>query len=132
MRFFPWAWVLSFALAIPIGGAWMAWHALAPHTAPAPSAGLVQFEYGQYDSYGTPSFTVTVDNGNAAAVTVHTVSVRFTDQQNTAYVITDVTEQTTATVAGGQSQQLTFSAPTAVANTGVLDRNVGVTVTDWS
>jgi hypothetical protein len=99
---------------------------------PAPQAMLVHFEYGQYTSYGNPSFTVTVDNGNDSPVTVHTVTVRFTDEQGAAHLITDVTEQASATVAGGQAQQLSFAAPPDVVNTGVLDRNVGVTVTDWS
>ena len=87
---------------------------------------------GQFSSYGTPSFRVAADNGNAAPVTVHSVTVEFVNDQ-TGRVIASVTEQVgAAVIPGGQSQAITGQAPAAVANAGTEDRWISVTVTGWS
>jgi hypothetical protein len=92
---------------------------------------VVTFSDGAYSSYGAPSFSVDATNTGGSAEVIHTVRVRFVNQQ-TAQVIADVTEQVGATVLPGQGQTLTYSAPQAVTNTGIADRWVDVTVTGWS
>ena len=93
-------------------------HVIDHHAPPAPIAQLVTFSDGSFSSYGTPSFRVAATNGNAAPVTVHSVTVEFVNDQ-TGRAIATVTEQVGATVIpGGQSQAITGQAPAAVANCG--------------
>jgi hypothetical protein len=126
-------WALCFMLAIPIAAVGAAFHALSgPHKPPQTYPFLVTFTDGGYDGYGTPSFEVSADNGNAAAVTVRKVTVEFVNDQ-TGQEICSVTERVGATVIpGGQTQTLSGAAPAAVANTAAEDRQIGVTVTGWS
>jgi hypothetical protein len=103
------------------------------HTGSPASQGpaVMTFDGGTYSSYGAPSFSVDATNDGASAGVIHTVRVKFVNQQ-TAQVIADVTEQADATVLAGQGQTLTYSAPQAVTNTGIADKWVDVTVTGWS
>jgi hypothetical protein len=124
-------WLLCFALALPIGGAWMLWHAASHHPT---AAAAVTFSGGTYSSYGTPSFSVDATNAGGSASTVHTLTVQFVNER-TAQVITSVTEQADTTVPAGQGRTLTYSAPQAVAGPdgpAVNDRDILVTVTSWS
>ena len=125
-------WALCFALALPIAGIAALFHAVDHHAPPAPMAQLVTFDNGWYSGYGTPTFNVDATNSNAAAVTVHSVTVEFVNDQ-TGQEIASVTERVGATVVpGGQSQTLSGAAPQAVANAGTEDRRISVTVTGWS
>ena len=125
-------WALCFALALPIAGIAALFHAVDHHAPPAPIAQLVTFDNGWYSDYETPTFDVDVTNSNAAAVTVHSVTVEFVNDQ-TGQEITSVTERVAATtIPGGQSQTLSGAAPQAVANAGTEDRRISVTVTGWS
>ena len=74
-------WALCFALALPIAGVWALFHAVDHHAPPAPMAQLVTFGNGWYSDYGAPTFDVDVTNSNAAAVTVHSVTVEFVNDQ---------------------------------------------------
>ena len=127
-------WVMAFAIAIPVGGLWMAWDHL-HHSAPtASSPELVTFQDPRYSSYGAPSFSVGVMNdndSNTSPVTVHSLTVRFVDER-AARVITDVTERPDVSVPGGHARVMSFPAPQVVVNTGIEDRQVVVTVTGWS
>ena len=126
------SWVICLALAVPIAGVVALFHAIDHHAPPAPVAQLVTFSDGSFSSYGTPSFRVAADNGNAAPVTVHSVTVEFVNDQ-TGQEIATVTEQVGATVIpGGQSQAITGQAPAAVANAGTADRWISVSITGWS
>ena len=125
-------WAMCFLLAVPIAGVAALFHAVDHHAPPAPIAQLVTFDDGSYDGYGTPSFEVDADNGNTAAVTVHSVTVEFVNDQ-TGRAIATVTEQVGAVVIpGGQSQAITGRAPAAVANAGTEDRWISVSIVGWS
>ena len=125
-------WALCFALAVPIGGLVALFHVIDHHAPPAPVAELVTFADGSYSGYGTPSFEVDADNGNTAAVTVHSVTVEFINDQTGQEIVT-VTERVGATVIpAGQTQTLSGRAPAAVANVAAEDRQIGVTVTGFS
>jgi len=104
-------------------------HAAAGATPAGPA--VVSFTDGAYSSYGTPVVTVDVSNEGGAAVTLHSVTVRFVNDR-AGSVITEVSEPASITVQPGQSQALTWGAPAVVGSAGILDRLVGVTVTGWS
>ncbi len=126
-------WAMCFLLAVPIAGIAALFHAVDHHAPPAPVPELVTFSPGTYSSYAAPSFEVDATNGNATSVTVHSVTVEFTNAE-TGQEITAVTEHTDVTVppGGWQSQAFTWPAPKAVVNTAIEDRDVQVTVTGWS
>lgn len=125
-------WALCFALALPIAGIAALFHAVDHHAPPAPMAQLVTFDNGWYSDYETPTFDVDVTNSNAAAVTVHSVTVEFVNDQ-TGQEIASVTERVGATVVpGGQSQTIGGAAPGAVANVAAEASRIGVAVTGWS
>ena len=126
-------WAMCFALAVPIAAVGAAVHALSgPHKPPQTYPFLVTFADGSYSGYGTPSFEVDADNGNTAAVTVHSVTVEFINDQ-TGQEIATATERVGATVIpAGQTQTLSGRAPAAVANVAAEDRQIGVTVTGFS
>jgi hypothetical protein len=106
----------------------MVLHATARPEAPGPA--VVAFTGGQYSSSAS-SFTVGAVNSGASAAHVHTIRVRFTNDQAPA-VITDVTERAAVTVPAGQSAALTYAAPRAVVNTAAEDWEISVTVLGWS
>jgi len=104
-------------------------HATAGPVPPGPP--VVTFDPGQYTSYGVPSFTVNALNDGTAPVTLHTVRVRFVNDQAPT-VITEVTERAGVTVPPGQSRALTYPAPGPVVNTAAKDWGIGVTAVGWS
>jgi hypothetical protein len=125
-------WALCLVLAVPIAGIGALIHAVDHHKPPAPIAQLVTFDGGWYSDYESPTFEVDATNSNTAAVTVHSVTVTFVNNE-TGQVIATATEQVGATVIdGGQTQTLGGAAPQATVNAGVEGRQIGVTVSGWS
>lgn len=125
-------WALCFALAVPVCAVGALFHAIDHHAPPAPMAQLVTFDNGWYSDYGTPTFEAGAANSNAAAVTVHSVTVVFVNNE-TGQEIVSVTERVAATVIpGGQSETVSGPAPQAVAGVAAENRRIGVTVTGWS
>jgi len=102
-------------------------------SAAARGPAVVTFGLGTYSSYGTPSFSVDATNGGESPATLRTtIRVRFVNDQ-TAQVITEVTEPVNVTIPAGQGRTLTYPAPQAVAGPSgpaVTDRDISVTPED--
>lgn len=129
-------WGMCFALAVPICLIAALFHAVAHTAPPAMVPQLVTFGQGSYvggPGTGNPaSFEVTADNGNATAVTVHKVTVEFTDA-GTGQEIAQVTEPAgSVVIQAGETQTLSGPAPTVVVNAAGNGAQIGVTVTGWS
>jgi len=129
-------WAMCFLLAVPIAGIAALFHAVAHTAPPVMVPELVTFEQGSYaggPGSGIPaSFEVTADNGNAGAVTVHRVTVEYTNT-GTGQEITQVTEPAgSVVVQAGETQTLSGPAPAAVVNAAGDNEQIGVTVTGLS
>jgi len=121
-------WAMSFALAAPIAGVWGLCNI--GHHPPPPSASQVSFGQAEFIGDGSTAIQVDVTNSNAAPVTVHTVTLQFTDAgriiATAAEPVTAITADTT-TVPSNQVLTLTAPAPQAALN----DPAASITVTGW-
>jgi len=122
-------WAFCLALAFPVTGV-LALGGAGHSTPAAPAAGLVSFSTGGYSSYDGSASAV-ADNENAVSITVHEVTVRYTNAR-TAAVLAEVTEPANATIPGGQAEEISFPAPASLTGAGIEDRQILVTVTGWS